>query len=118
MGHQETTRSWRQLGLAAGEIFRVLQYNLLADSLAKGSVEESPAIACPEHFLVPGSAGFHYYPIKDAPEYVFRTAHEDVVWERRGPMIIREIISYRPDLVCLQEVPLPNRSCDFDTAPA
>ena len=67
-------------GPAAGSLpLRVLQFNVLADGLS-GLRGDFGA------FSRLGSAG------------------EEVVWSRRRDLLLREVLQYDPDVVCLQEV--------------
>lgn len=102
-------RAWRHLTGPADEaipgcVLRVLQYNILADSLADGSDGGVEPVDCVAHFRVPGSAGVHYYqePLDNC--HVFRTAQHNLLWERRLPMLLEEIRAHAPDIICLQEV--------------
>jgi len=88
---------------------RVLQYNLLAESLADGSQRDGspapPPCPCAQHFVqVKGSAGIHPYHNPNAVPFEFRARHDLLVWPRRVALIMKEMVQHRPDLICLQEV--------------
>lgn len=97
--------------------FRVLQYNVLAESLAESSDTQcsTDTYSCPSHLMQPGSAGKHFYRNPIGPCHLFRTAKTNLTWDYRFPLILREILSHGPDIICLQEVDV-NRFEDFKLA--
>jgi len=86
-------------------ILRVLQFNILADSLADGSDALEPHLVPPvAHLCAAGGAGCHYHEHRDTPTHKFRTCQGVLDWEYREPKIMEIILQENPDIICLQEV--------------
>ncbi|CAJ1427897.1 unnamed protein product [Effrenium voratum] len=99
-------RQWRSLEKAhRGAVIRVLQFNILAESLAEGSSEEVVRPTVPAgHFAAPGSAGCHYHSRLVHSCHTFRTLRSHLDWETRKARIVDILLQAQADLICLQEV--------------
>ena len=97
-------RRWRSLVESTrGPVIRVLQFNILADSLAEGS--RAPEKLLPAgHLCEVKAAGCHYHFRTEAPCHTFRTLQSNLDWERRRAHIVELLRSSNADVICLQEV--------------
>ena len=86
-----------------GPVIRVLQFNILADSLADGAEHLSPTLPAP-HLCESGAAGCHYHVQVEAACHTFRTSKLNLDWEHRRPQILDILQQADADLICLQEV--------------
>lgn len=110
-------RAWQAVSdiSSPDSLLRVLQYNVLADSLVQGceAALDPEIYTCPEYLLRPGSAGKHFYMESEGPCHIFRAQRRHLAWERRFPLILQEVLKHSPDIMCLQEV---DRFDDFASA--
>ena len=104
---QSMHRKWRSFvdRTRGGPVIRVLQFNILADSLADGAdiCPSTPVLPSP-HLCEHGAAGCHYHFQADAPCHTFRTPKLNLDWEYRKPQILQILQHSNADVICLQEV--------------
>ena len=104
---QSMHRKWRSFvdRTRGGPVIRVLQFNILADSLADGVdiCPSTPVLPSP-HLCEHGAAGCHYHFQADAPCHTFRTRKSNLDWEYRKPQILQILQHSNADVICLQEV--------------
>ena len=86
-----------------GLVIRVLQFNILADSLADGAENSGQALPA-AHLCETGAAGCHYHFQAESPCHTFRTSKLNLDWEYRKPQILEILRQANADLICLQEV--------------
>ena len=86
-----------------GLVIRVLQFNILADSLADGAENSGQALPA-AHLCETGAAGCHYHFQAESPCHTFRTSKLNLDWEYRKPQILEILLQANADLICLQEV--------------
>ena len=92
-----------ELARLVGPVIRVLQFNILANSLADGSTDE-PLANPAQHLCESRTAGCHYHYRSETPVHTFRTSKRHLDWEQRRPKILEIITQEKPDIICLQEV--------------
>ena len=99
-------RKWSRLSAELhGTVIRILQFNILADSLAQGSSStDEPLLSPAQHLCESRAAGCHYHYRSKTPIHTFRTSERNLRWERRHPKILEIVLEARPDVICLQEV--------------
>lgn len=84
-------------------MIRVLQFNILADSLADGATIQEKTLPAP-HLCDVGAAGCHYHFHAETPCHTFRTLKPHLDWELRRAQIVDILRNANADLICLQEV--------------
>eukprot|EP00754_Rhynchopus_humris_P015439 Rhum_TRINITY_DN14440_c1_g1::Rhum_TRINITY_DN14440_c1_g1_i1::g.90620::m.90620/K18764/CCRN4L; nocturnin len=87
---------------------RVMQWNILADSLAKGSDDEFEPYESEAAGQLPGQRWVGWGRAGPPDDYqrphVFRCSERWLAWAHRGPRVVNEIKRLSPDIVALQEV--------------
>eukprot|EP01060_Flectonema_neradi_P029447 TRINITY_DN4079_c0_g2_i1.p1 TRINITY_DN4079_c0_g2~~TRINITY_DN4079_c0_g2_i1.p1 ORF type:complete len:478 (+),score=65.80 TRINITY_DN4079_c0_g2_i1:110-1543(+) len=87
---------------------RVMQWNILADSLAKGSVEEHNSFDGPSSGELPGQRWVQWGTEEPPHDYqrphIFRCNPQWLEWSHRCKLVLAEIKRIDPDIIGLQEV--------------
>ena len=87
---------------------RVVQWNVLADTLSKGSDDEYVAYDAEGMGVLPGQRWVGWGAAGPPQDYqrphLFRCAQRWLAWEYRGPRIAAELRRFNADIVALQEV--------------
>ncbi|GAB5358212.1 hypothetical protein AAMO2058_000438500 [Amorphochlora amoebiformis] len=107
-------RSWFTVGddvkKSRRSRLRVLQFNVLADCLTTGSNKNHLSKISKKYSLSPRACPGKYGVVKycQGPirwkSRMFLCGHEHLNWKARFPVLLREIVLHKPDLICLQEV--------------